>query len=89
MVQWVKNPIAVALIIVEVQFRYLAWHSGLKDLDCLWLQHRSWLQLGFNPQPTNFYIPWVRPLKKKKRKEKEKQKKGQRKQKDIFFFKDI
>ena len=48
MVQWVKNPIAVALIIVEVQFRYLAWHSGLKDLDCLWLQHRSWLQLGFN-----------------------------------------
>ena len=33
MVQWVKNPIAVALIIVEVQFRYLAWHSGLKDLE--------------------------------------------------------
>ena len=86
MVQWVKNPIAVALIIVEVQFRYLAWHSGLKDLDCLWLQHRSWLQLGFNPQPTNFYIPWVRPLKKKRKEKKKKNKKRAEETKRLLFF---
>ena len=34
MVQWVKNPTAVAQVAVEAQVQYLAQHSGLKDLVC-------------------------------------------------------
>ena len=31
-VQWVKNPTAVAWVVAEVWVPFLAWHSGLKDL---------------------------------------------------------
>ena len=34
MAQWVKNPIAVAWVAVEVQVLSPAWHSGLKDWHC-------------------------------------------------------
>ena len=33
----------------------------VKDLGLLQLK----LQLGFNPWPRNFYMPWVQPKKKK------------------------
>ena len=39
--QWVKNPIAVAWVTMEVQIWSLAWPSGLKDLALLQLRHRS------------------------------------------------
>ena len=42
-VQWVKNPIAVAWVAMEVQVQSLARHSELKDPALLWLQHRSHL----------------------------------------------
>ena len=51
--QWVKNPTAVAPVTVGVRVRSLAWHSGLKDpvLPQLWL--------GFSPWLGNFFMPWV------------------------------
>ena len=45
MAQWVKNPIAVAWVSVEVWVQ----HSGLKDPASLQLRRRSQLWLGFNP----------------------------------------
>ena len=47
-VLWVKNPAE------EVWVQSLAQHSGLKDLA---------LQLGLNPWPRNFLMPWAHPLK--------------------------
>ena len=63
--QWLKNPIAVAQIAVEVLVQSLAWHSGLNDPALLQLQHRLQLQLRFFPWPENFHMLWVQPLKKK------------------------
>ena len=34
MVQWVKNPTAVAPVAAEVWVQSLAWRRGLKDLSC-------------------------------------------------------
>ena len=47
MVQWVKNPIAEALVTAEVWVRSPTQPSGLKDLALLQLWHRtdaSWIQ---------------------------------------------
>ena len=54
---------AADLVSVVVQVPSPAWHSGLKDLALLQLQHKSKLQLVFNPWPRNFHILWVQPLK--------------------------
>ena len=51
MVQWVKTPTVAAWVPVEEQVRSLPGHSGLKDLALLQLQHRTQLQLRFNPWP--------------------------------------
>ena len=59
MVQWVKNPTAVAEVAAKMKVGSLAQHSRLKDLA---------LQLGFSPRPRNYHMPWVWPLKKKKNK---------------------
>ena len=50
MVQWVKNPTAMAEVAVEVQVESLAWCSRLKDpvLPQLWL--------GFDAWPGNFHV---------------------------------
>ena len=64
MVQWVKNPIAIAQVAAENRFN-LCWAQWIKDL--VWLQ----LQLRFSPWPRNFHMPLVWPLKKKKKKKKE------------------
>ena len=45
-VQWVKDPTAVAQVAEEVEVGSLVWHSGLKDLVMLLLQHKFQLQLG-------------------------------------------
>ena len=60
MVQWVKNPTAVARVAVEIWVRSPAWYSGLKDLVL-----PQWLKLGFSPWPRNFHMLRVQPLKKK------------------------
>ena len=61
MVQQVKNLTAAAQADAEVQLPFLAWHIGLKDPVLPQLQCRSQLQLGFNPWPRNFHMPWVQP----------------------------
>lgn len=48
-IQWVKNMTAETQVAVEAWVRSTAWHGGLKDPVLLQLQHRSLLQLGFNP----------------------------------------
>ena len=53
MVQWAKNPTAVAQVTEEVQVRSPAQHSGLKDLTL------PQPQLGFNPWTENFHMPQV------------------------------
>ena len=59
-----KKEYAKALVSVVVQVQSPAWHSGLKDLALLQLQHKPKLQLVFNHWPGNFHILWVQPLKK-------------------------
>ena len=49
--QWVKNPTAVILIIVEMWVQSQACCSGLKDLTLLQMWCRSQLWLGFSPWP--------------------------------------
>ena len=61
MVQWVKNPTAVAWVALEVQVQSLDGRSGFKDLVLLQLQHRSKLCLGSSPWPRNFSILQVQP----------------------------
>ena len=58
MIQWVKNPTAMAQITAEAQVQHPAQLSGLKDLVLPQLQHRSQLRLGFNPWPGYFHMPW-------------------------------
>ena len=65
MAQWVKSPTVVAQVASEVCVPPLAQHSGLKDPVLLQPQHRSQLQLGFNPWLGNFRMPCVQPLKPK------------------------
>ena len=36
MVQWFKNPIALAWVAVEMQVQSLVWLSGLKDAALKW-----------------------------------------------------
>ena len=50
MVQWAKNPTAVAWVAAEGLVRSLAWRSGLKDLVL------PQLQLSFSPWPGNFHM---------------------------------
>ena len=57
MVQWVRNPTAVAQVAVEAQVLCQAWHSELKDLALPQLWHRQQLWLGFNPWPGSFHMP--------------------------------
>ena len=62
MVQWVKNPIAVAWVATEVQVRspsLVQWVKGYTVAAVL-------LQLRFSLWPSNFHMPWVQPLEKKK-----------------------
>ena len=54
-VQWVKNPTAMARVAVEMQVWSLAGHSGLKDPALPQLQCRAQLQLG----------AWIQPLAQK------------------------
>ena len=49
-VQWVKNLTAVAKVASEACIKFLAPHSGLKDLALLQL----WLR--FSPWPGNFHV---------------------------------
>ena len=63
---WVKNLTAVAQVPLKLQLRPLAPSSGLKDPVLLWLLWcRWWLWLGLDPQPRNFRMPRVWPLKNK------------------------
>ena len=62
MVQWVKNLPAVTPVTAEARVQSLAqWVKGSK---------LSQPQLGFNPWPVNFHLPWVWLKKKKKKKKK-------------------
>ena len=61
MVQWTKNPTAVAWVTADMQVQSPAQSSGLKDPVLPQLQCRSKLQLKFNPRPRNFPMPWVQP----------------------------
>ena len=61
MAQWVRNPTALAWVASEVWVRAPAQDSGLKD------QAMLQLQLGFNPWPKNFHMPWVQPFKKERK----------------------
>ena len=45
-VQWIKNPMAVAQVATEAPFWSTAWYSGLKDLMLLQLWCRLQLQLA-------------------------------------------
>ena len=54
MVQWVKNPTAVAWVTVEAQVRPPALCSGLKDPTLPQLQLKPQLGLRFNPWPREF-----------------------------------
>ena len=63
MVQWVKNLTATALVAEEAQLQSLTWRSGLKDPALQHLQHRSQLELRFNPWPRNVHSSWVWPYK--------------------------
>ena len=56
MVQWVKNPTAVAWVAAETWVPSLDEDPALPQLQC-----RSQLQLGFNPRPRNFRVPQVQP----------------------------
>ena len=56
MAQLVNILTAVAQVTEEVQFLSQAWHSGFKDLALPQLQHRSQLQLEFNPWLRNFHM---------------------------------
>ena len=42
MTQWVKNPTAVAQVVVEAWVRSPAQCSGLKDLAAAWIQFLTW-----------------------------------------------
>ena len=46
MVQWVKNPTAVALVAVELQVQSLVPEQWVKDLALPQLQQRLHLRLG-------------------------------------------
>ena len=61
MVQWVKDPSAVAWVAAEGRVQSLAQHSGLKDLMLLQLRCRLQLWVGFNPWSGNLGMPWVQP----------------------------
>ena len=43
MAQEAKTLTALAQVSVEAWLQFLARYSGLKDLELLQLQHRSWL----------------------------------------------
>ena len=64
-VQWVKDPTAVALVTAEAQVQSPAQHRGLKNSTLLQLWQRSQLWLGFNPWPRNFHVLLVQSLIKK------------------------
>ena len=66
MAQWVKNPIAAALVAAEVWGPSPAQHSGLKEPALLQLWHRSHLQLAFNPWPQE--LPYAMGMATKKSK---------------------
>ena len=51
MVQWAKNPTAVAWVVAEMRVESPAGYSGLKFPVLLQLQCRSQLWLRFNPWP--------------------------------------
>ena len=51
MAQWVKDPTAAAQVAEGVKVRSPAHRRRLKDPVLPQLQHRSHLQLGFNPKP--------------------------------------
>ena len=55
--QWVKNPTAMTWVTTEVQVASLASEQWVKNPVLLHLQ------LGFNPWPGNFHMPWVWPKK--------------------------
>ena len=61
MVQWVKNPTAVALVSAEAQVWSPAPQSGLKDVSLLQVRCRSQLWLRFNPRSRNWHVPQVQP----------------------------
>ena len=67
MVQWVKNPTAMAWVTGEALVWFLAWCRRLKDLVSVQLLHRSQL-LRFSPWLENVHMLQVWPLKKKKKK---------------------
>ena len=56
MAHCIKNLTAVSQVAAEAQVRFLALHSGLKDLVLPRLQCRSQLWLGFSPWPGNFHM---------------------------------
>ena len=56
MVQWVKNPTAVAQVTAEVRVWSSVRCSGLKDPALPQRGHRSQLWLGFSPWPGNFHM---------------------------------
>ena len=49
MIQWVKNPTAVAWIAAEARILSLTWRSGLKDPALPQPQHRLQLWVRFSP----------------------------------------
>ena len=53
-VQWVKNPITMAWVAVELEVQSLAQCSRVKDLALLQLLHNSQLWLRFNPWAQEF-----------------------------------
>ena len=61
MVDWVKNPTAMAQVTVEVQIRSPAWHSGLQDIEVLAQRQRRLLWLRFSPWPGNVQMAQVWP----------------------------
>ena len=75
MAQWVKNwhclCHGVGLIPGPVQ--------QVKDPALLQLWHKWKLRLRFNPQPRNFYMPWVQPQGRKKDKKRMQKKKKEKK----------
>ena len=63
--QWVKNPTAMAQVAAEAWVQSPAWYSRLKNpLLQLWLRFNLW--------PRNFHMLQVQPLKKLKKKKKKK-----------------
>ena len=66
MVQWIRNPTAVAQVTVESEDPIPGLGRSLRGACVAEAAVKVQQQLGISPWPGSFHMPWVWPLKKKK-----------------------